>query len=165
MARDLSTRARARGFTLIELVMVIVILGILSAVALPRFSDLTGNARAATAQGLAAAVSGGMASAHASALVNGYTAASGQSISMEGNTVNLVYGYPAATVATGIANAVSTPATQATASYGTPVATTTPNTLTWTIAGATTAASCKVVYTEATSASVPATVAATTTGC
>lgn len=44
------------GFTLIELVVVIVILGILAAVATPRFVDLTGDAEAATCQGVVGAL-------------------------------------------------------------------------------------------------------------
>ena len=46
-----------RGFTLIELVMVIVILGILAAVAIPKFVDLTGDAAQAAADGVGGALS------------------------------------------------------------------------------------------------------------
>jgi len=47
------------GFTLIELVVVIVILGILAATALPKFIDLTGDANQSATAGIAGAINGG----------------------------------------------------------------------------------------------------------
>lgn len=56
-----NTRLKYRGFTLIELVMVIVVLGVLAAVALPKFVDLSSEAMAARAKGVAGALSSGSA--------------------------------------------------------------------------------------------------------
>jgi MSHA pilin protein MshA len=50
---------KQRGFTLIELVVVIIILGVLAAVAVPRFTDLSGDARNAAAKGVAGAIASG----------------------------------------------------------------------------------------------------------
>ena len=85
------------GFTLIELVMVIVILGILSAFALPRFADLTGDARTASINGLAGAIKSAAAIAHSDQIAK--SGALGDSVTLDGAAVTMVNGYPTANAA------------------------------------------------------------------
>lgn len=91
MKQSHSPSKAQQGFTLIELIMVIVILGILSAFALPKFADLSGSASTATVKGALGAVKSGSAIAHAQWLANG---SSGADVSLEGNTVSMIEGYP-----------------------------------------------------------------------
>ena len=82
------------GFTLIELVIVIVILGILAAAALPRFSDLSTDARTAALNGLVGSVRSAAAIAKSTQLAKGL--ASNLSVSLDGSAVAMRSGYPTA---------------------------------------------------------------------
>lgn len=64
---------REKGFTLIELIMVIVLLGLLAVVAIPKYFDLQTNAQEAAEKGVVGGVRSGIYTIHANNLANNVT--------------------------------------------------------------------------------------------
>ncbi len=89
----LNSGKKQQGFTLIELVVVIVILGILAVTAAPKFIDLTSDAKASVVEAVRGSINSAADMAHAKALVAGQTASTG-SVSVAGGTITLKFGWP-----------------------------------------------------------------------
>ncbi|WP_305811029.1 type II secretion system protein [Photobacterium leiognathi] len=89
---------RQGGFTLIELVVVIVILGILAVTAAPKFMNLQNDARKASLEGLKGSIQGAAGIVYGKAAIEGVESVAGKSISEGGTTINTDFGYPKPTV-------------------------------------------------------------------
>ena len=147
-------RTKEGGFTLVELVVVITILAILAAFAIPRFTSIEGQARLAATQALAGSIRSGAALAHALWLAQSDQVST--TVYMEGQPIAMVFGYPdAATIGDTLVEhtgfALSTAAGKAVFSSQSPSGTQIPN--------------CFVTYTPPAAPNEAPHVVATTGGC
>jgi len=96
---------KQKGFTLIELVAVIVLLGILAATALPRFLNLQGDAKAAALQGMKAALQGAATQVYAKALIQNAAGATATTVDTTGDGTGdtaVINGFPRSTAIGGL---------------------------------------------------------------
>lgn len=185
--KDFAGSRKEKGFTLIELIVVILILSILSAVALPKFINLQRDARIAKLNAVQGSVLATAALVHAAVLARSGTAdpvtcaggggiatnsgGAAGTICTESGVIALVNGYPDVTAVgtagllsgIGLTTAFNPTLVQVNAAgYN---YTSTATVATFQIQGATTPASCQFTYTEAVANAAPTISSIVSTGC
>jgi len=157
------------GFTLVELVTVILILGVLAAVALPRYADLQGKAREAKVKAVAGSMKAAVGLVKASAVAGSVNCgtASGLNVTMEGTAIALNHCNPQALADFGAgvlaaANVLSTDGWQISTGTG---GATAGSVLVIELSDASTVASCSISYTSSAGTNSPPLIASTVSGC
>ena len=163
---------RSAGFTLIELIIVIVILGILAVTAAPKFMNMQGDARKSVLNGMSASIKTAANLVYSKAIIAGVEKKAWHALAIKGVTgdsTDIAFGYPTA-ADTGILEVLDakTSATGANAEWGRGALN--GNYIMWPTGVATNAttainAACYIQYTPATSATVPPVYTVKATGC
>ena len=157
MKSSLNVKANQKGFTLIELVVVIVILGILAVTAAPKFIDLTSDAKASVIQAVEGSLNSAADMAHAKSLIAGDETGP---LSVAGANITFVNGYPANSsiddlmdIDTSSSDAVFVLVDSGTSSA------------TYSYKGVTPATGCQAIYTNSTGSNVKPVITSNTDGC
>lgn len=87
------------GFTLIELIVVIVILGIMAAIAGPKFVDLQSDARISVIQGVEGSLRSAATLVYSKALIEGKEQSATETVNVSTGAVTIAFGYPTADAA------------------------------------------------------------------
>jgi len=151
---------KSKGFTLIELIIVIIILGLLAVTVAPKLIDVSGDTRGAVMEGVAASIESANTLVNAKVLIAGVDTGNRASgaITIDGASITILNSYPtAATV-----NSLLDFDTSVSSNVATFIANGTSSTFTH--VSATTPANCVITVTDATSAARP-TVQLDKTGC
>lgn len=154
---------QSRGFTLIELIVVIVILGVLAATALPKFMDTRSDANKAALAGLEGSVKSSTNLAYGKCVMTaGCNVAGAYAMTIDGATRQFYHGYPDGgnSVGTGVEAWFN-----ASGNFSLIVVGGVTTTTRWQLSAAPTPASCYVQYVESASFGAAPQVSTVTTGC
>lgn len=89
-------KARQSGFTLIELIIVIVVLGILAVTAAPQFINFSSDARESALRGLQASMKSAVELGYAKAAIDNKLSGEATITAADGTSIGLANGYPKA---------------------------------------------------------------------